>query len=353
MRIDQLGESVPSVSFARATRLWRHRPPVQWYTLVLAVIVPLGVVGTFEATRERPRVASEVIQRAAKVSVQTDPPGAELLIDGEPLGQTPLSISIAPGRYVMTVRHDADERSVPLEVAAGAQVSHHLDLNRREQPTATTGQLVVMTDPPGARVEVDGRPRGTSPVEIRDLTAAEHSVMAATRTASATRTVRVDAGGQHELIISLKESAPAAAAPAGPVGGWLVVSSPVPLDVVENGDVVGTSAVAKIMLPSGRHHIALRNQLLGYETNRQVEVNAGQVTTITITPPMTAMSANARPWAEVLVDGASVGETPLANIPVPIGAHQITFRHPQLGERQVTLTVTAKGPNRATVDLTR
>jgi hypothetical protein len=38
---------------------------------------------------------------------------------------------------------------------------------------------------------------------------------------------------------------------------------------------------------------------------------------------------------------------------LPVGTHEITFRHPQLGERTQTVVVTAKGVNRVAVDLTR
>ena len=165
--------------------------------------------------------------------------------------------------------------------------------------------------------------------------------------------MRIAPGVRHEVTIALQQPA-AAPTPAGlPVGGWLAVSSPIVLDVVEQGEIVGTSAAAKIMLPAGRHQIILRNQQLGFETERRVDVVAGDTTGIKVMPPPATMSANAQPWAEVFVDGASVGETPLANVAVPVGIHQITFRHPQFGERNLTLAVTAHGPNRATVDLRR
>ena len=65
------------------------------------------------------------------------------------------------------------------------------------------------------------------------------------------------------------------------------------------------------------------------------------------------LSANARPWADVLIDGISVGQTPIANLAVPIGTHQVVFRHPQLGERRESVVVGVKGPNRIAVDLTK
>ena len=63
------------------------------------------------------------------------------------------------------------------------------------------------------------------------------------------------------------------------------------------------------------------------------------------------MAINAIPWAEVLVDGTRVGETPIGNITVPIGTHEVIFRHPELGERRLTVTVTTGEPVKVGVDL--
>jgi serine/threonine-protein kinase len=63
------------------------------------------------------------------------------------------------------------------------------------------------------------------------------------------------------------------------------------------------------------------------------------------------MAINAIPWAEVLVDGARVGETPIGNITVPIGLHEVLFRHPELGERRLSVTVTTREPLKVGVDL--
>jgi hypothetical protein len=137
------------------------------------------------------------------------------------------------------------------------------------------------------------------------------------------------------------------------VGGWLSVSSPFDVEVVEQSDLIGTSGTNRIMLAAGRHDLTLINRSLGYQDARRVDVAPGKTMTIRIEPPTVSVSVNARPWAEVTVDGASVGQTPLANLSLSVGSHEAVFRHPQLGERKQTILVTAKGPNRVTADLTK
>jgi serine/threonine-protein kinase len=72
-----------------------------------------------------------------------------------------------------------------------------------------------------------------------------------------------------------------------------------------------------------------------------------------IDPPKGLVNVNARPWADVLIDGEMVGQTPLSNLALPLGSHQITFRHPQLGERSERIMVTTRGVNRVAVDFNK
>jgi hypothetical protein len=55
----------------------------------------------------------------------------------------------------------------------------------------------------------------------------------------------------------------------------------------------------------------------------------------------------------VSIDGRDVGETPLANLSVPLGEHQIIFRHPQLGEHRETVVVKAGAPARVSATMGR
>jgi PEGA domain len=96
----------------------------------------------------------------------------------------------------------------------------------------------------------------------------------------------------------------------------------------------------------------LVNQSLGYHDHRRVEVGSGQTAAIRA-DARAPLSANARPWAEVVIDGTPVGQTPIANLMLSLGTHQVVFRHPELGERRQTIVVTAQGPNRVAVDLAR
>ena len=105
------------------------------------------------------------------------------------------------------------------------------------------------------------------------------------------------------------------------------------------------------MVPVGRHELEFVNESLGYRGTHAVQGSPGQVATVRPDWPKGALALNALPWADVFVDGKLIGETPIGNIAVPIGPHEIMFRHPDLGEHRTTTIVTFGTPARVSVDL--
>jgi hypothetical protein len=313
--------------------------------LILLVVVAVLSLGVLAIRRLQVPWFTASAPRTGNLTVATRPAGADVLIDGERRGATPLTLALTPGAHTITIRSAGDERVVPLTMASGADITQYYEMTS-PVPAALLGRLSVVTDPPGARVTVDGRPRGASPLTVADLTAEEHKVSVTNDAGSVERTVAVAAGNTASVMFSLPRV-------SGPVGGWLSISAPFDVEVVEDTDVIGTSGTSRIMLAAGRHDIALVNRTIGYQESRKIEVTAGKTMVIRLDPPKVSVSVNARPWAEIVLDGNDVGQTPLANLLVTVGPHELVFRHPQLGERKQTIIVTAKGPNRIAADLTK
>ena len=132
--------------------------------------------------------------------------------------------------------------------------------------------------------------------------------------------------------------------------GIIAVALPFEVQIYEDGRFAGTNS-AEVTLPPGSHRLELINKSLGYRAIETVQVESNRATKIPSAPPMGRVSVNALPWAEVFVDGRKIGETPLAQVPIAVGAHEIVFRHPQLGEQSRSVTVTAAEPARLSVDL--
>jgi hypothetical protein len=97
--------------------------------------------------------------------VQTNPNGAEVEIDSQRRGITPLSVDLPPGRHALKLSSEGAVRSMPVTITAGGQVSQFIELPR---VSAVLGELRVRTEPAGARVTVDGHVFGKSPVTVED-----------------------------------------------------------------------------------------------------------------------------------------------------------------------------------------
>jgi hypothetical protein len=138
--------------------------------------------------------------------------------------------------------------------------------------------------------------------------------------------------------------------PAGALSGWLRVEVPIAMRLTEEGRLLGTTDVDRLMLPVGDHVLDLRNDDLGFATRQVVTVTAGETSVLPIRLPTAPISINAKPWAEAWVDGERVGETPIGTLMRPIGRHEVVLRHPELGERRVPLVLSLTQPGRVSVD---
>jgi hypothetical protein len=164
--------------------------------------------------------------------------------------------------------------------------------------------------------------------------------------------VDVVAVGAAAGVTRAPNTAAATTSPAAPLPAFVSFDVPFDVRIYENGGFVGTNA-ERIRVPPGRHTFTMVNDVLGFRTERTVLAVAGRSTQRVIGLPSAPLSVNAQPWAEVFMAGRSLGETPIASITLPVGTHQLTLRHPTLGERDVAMTVRLGAPNRLSVDMRR
>jgi serine/threonine-protein kinase len=229
---------------------------------------------------------------------------------------------------------------------------------------AATG-TVSIDSTPRARVFIDEAPKGTTPLRL-DLPAGVHRVrVEADGGLTKTIEVNVVAGKELAQLVELTKgsdraadrgaaaAASAAAAPAPPTPGFMIVDAPEDLQIVEDGRVLGSSASGKVALDPGSHLIEIRSDSLGFQATRTVQVLPGKTVRVSIALPEGNLSINATPWAEVTVDGRGLGETPIANVTLRAGSHELVFRHPQHGELKQTVVVKAGETGRVTVNMVR
>ena len=140
--------------------------------------------------------------------------------------------------------------------------------------------------------------------------------------------------------------------PVEPPGG-ISIALPIQVQIFEGGRFVGTNDRERVPLAAGRHQLELVNESLGFRSTETVNVPSGKTVRIAVPLPSGTLNINAQPWGDVQIDGEPAGQTPLGNVRLPIGPHQIVFRHPQFGTQTRTVIVSAGAAARVAVDLRR
>jgi hypothetical protein len=278
-------------------------------------------------------------------------PQARVYIDDAPRGMTPLRLDLPAGPHRVRLEANSKARTLTVGVVAGAEVTQSVDLDRSVQ----TGSLFVRSEPAGAKVLVDNKPAGVTPITVLDLSPGSHAVSVTSADGSnAKQSVQVEAGATATLRLTLDRpqvaQASTAAAVAEPTTGWVLVDAPIDMQVLNGGRQIGSSG-RRLPLAPGTYDLQLR--AADYSTAKRVEVSAGRVARVEVNVPDGTVNLNAAPWAEVYLDGRSLGETPIANASVSAGTHEVIFRNPQFQELRQMVTVASGKPTRLAVTLTK
>ena len=281
-----------------------------------------------------------IVVSDSTVTLTSTPEGANVWINGREVGRTPISLRLPVGVHVAELRSGALSRNTSLTVAAGQLLTQHVDFSA----TPATGGLEITTEPAGAQVAIDGTLSGVTPLKIPALTPGKHRVTISSGQTSVDRTVQITPGATSTLLVSV---------PRVSSNGFIAIDAAVELQIFESGRLLGTGTSSRISLPAGRHTLELVNRSLGFRTEQTVEVIGGRSVTLTVPMPTGTLSINAMPWAHVWVDGRPIGQTPIGNLSVSLGTHEVIWRHPEHGERRQIVLVSAAEPVRLGVDWTR
>lgn len=145
--------------FQRSFRIVvRPVPQEQWVT----------ATAYYETTSGRSRGRSE-----AQLQVRSQPSGAEVYLDGQRQGTTPLRLDARPGRRDLEIRrsgYDSYHETLQLRPGESHRIEASLQRSRR------TGFVRFESSPSGAEVRIDGRRIGTTPIGERELDAGQYQV---------------------------------------------------------------------------------------------------------------------------------------------------------------------------------
>lgn len=173
-------------------RTWRARRRWPWAVLVIAVVVVAAFLVAAPAARAHVP-ALDAITRAAGQMLDRS---RDWVLRRLPSADRPAG-SVRPSAQTAPPNSD-NPAAPPARVAP-----------QRSAPQAGTGTLAVRSSPTGARVEVAGRPRRTTPVTVRGLPFGTYTVrVSLPGHRSVVRTIRI--GDEPATMIVALESAPPA-----------------------------------------------------------------------------------------------------------------------------------------------
>jgi len=130
-----------------------------WRAVAVGLAVAVAVAGG--------AIGAALYTRTGAVIVTSDPPGAQVTVDGRPVAPTPSVIDGLALRDPHTVvvsapDHRSYTQTLPADLQRGWTRIHAV-------LAAASGDLLLESEPSGAEVRLDGRPVGHTPLTIRGV----------------------------------------------------------------------------------------------------------------------------------------------------------------------------------------
>ena len=112
---------------------------------------------------------------------------------------------------------------------------------------------------------------GKTPIVVSDLLPGKHEVTVEGENGSVSTMLMVEAGQTTELDVPV-------------YAGWASVLSPVQLDILLEGKLVGLDGDREADAAAGQAHLELVNESLGYRGSVEVRVRPGATTSVSVVP---------------------------------------------------------------------
>lgn len=297
--------------------------------------VAAGQVGTLTLS---------LVQQRGRLSIRSDPPGAEVYLDGETKsrGTTPQEVDLAAGIHALSLAKSGyPTMTSQVEVMADRSVERVVKLLKQ------VGGVAIRSEPDGAQVYLDDEPgaRGVTPLTLEQLAPGPH-------------TLRLRREGYGEARQSLTVTANTITPLAlirlpRDLGRLTVISTPVG-DVYLDGDKLGQTPYEITNAVPGPHR--LRVARAGYApSERTVTIAAGDnpLVTVTLERQYGNLELIVRPWGYVFIDDERKGASPpwIREV-LGVGPHTIRMTNPEYQDSVFTISIPQGETIQYTIKLT-
>ena len=183
--------------------------------------------------------------------VQTQPPGAEIRVDGRVRGKSPLSVNdlLVPKSHLVEASlagYGSAERTVSVQAHRVDSLSFVLAVGKVD--------VVLGTEPQGAEIRVDGSQRGNSPLTLAGLALGRHTVSAHREAYMAMETTLVVVGGTRRIDLTLRREPPGILVILGDLPAQMYLDNALIIEGVQNSrprELEGGLHQVRVVLNSG------------------------------------------------------------------------------------------------------
>lgn len=262
--------------------------------------------------------------------VSADVP-AQVTIDGQPRGQTPLLVELEPGPVLVVLQaegHPPWKKTVEVAAQKKAIVQARL-----RPDTGPTGTVMVLSNVSGTTVYIDGTKTGTAPVTLKGLVKGTHIVEGkAEGYRPSQTTVRVEPDAQTVIKMELK--------PVEAEFGRISVRASVPGAIVfVDGGAQGAAPAELPQVRLGPHAIVVQAKgHRDFESTCEVKRNQTCHVMAQLIPLANVKVLSNIPGARLFVDNKEIGPLPFEGA-FPTGQHlfRVTAPNHVPSEQRVTL----------------
>jgi len=245
-------------------------------------------------------------------SIESEPTGAVIAIDGEDVGKTPKVITgISPGRHEVEIRLEGYDPCVQiLKIKNGKESLFSASLQRKK------GSLMLISKPENALIHLEGKKLGRTPHTINELAPGNYTIELSLNDYQTWSERRDIVSGEEITITAELQEKP---------GSISIKSKPTDAKIFIDGKEAGTTPETINDIDCGTRIVKLKME--GYcEWSEKVEVLSNKNSSLNAVLKEMAGSVciKSNPSeATIHVDGKEVGTTPAIVVDLGPGKHMI------------------------------
>ncbi len=352
-RVSQLPQAGTSMA-TQASEMYNHprkKSPVLTILIMVILLAAIGVGGyvLYEQYVQPHPVDDKVdagpppVVETGNIVVTSAPSGGEVFIDGTRKCTTPCDVKgLKIGTYyTMEVRKNGYSQWTSGFRLDEPNEERSFNARLQKAKKRTWGKIYIVSSPPGANIELDGQLRSEkTPTTLERVTAGtRHSLRVFMQGRKEwTKSFSIKTNERLDLRATLVKISTTHGKTQDAL--YTLQSKPKGASFYLDGKPVGSS----VKLKPGRTY-KLSASMRGYQKwsdtvrpgpGEKKRIVASLIRAATTKPEKKAkLFLDCKPWANVYVDGKSVGQTPITNLPIPPGSHTIKVVNPDLNQSEV------------------